>query len=177
MLLISVKNVPKGQHHFHAHSLLRSCLGSMGIDYNENTPIVKNKLGKPSLADFPNVHYNLTHADGIAACIVSNKQCGIDAEKIRPYRENVIKRIFSDAEKTMFDNTPQELRNKLFFRLWTLKESYVKAIGIGVSYPMNTVEFSFQDNQIISNIQDYSFTQYIIDNEFIVAVCQKICYN
>lgn len=174
MLLISVKNVPKEQHHSHAHSLLRSCLGSMGIDYNKNSQVVKNKLGKPSLADFPHVHYNLTHADGIAACIVSKNHCGIDAEKIRSYRENVVRRVFSDAEKAMFESAPQEQRNRLFFRLWTLKESYVKAIGIGVSYPMNAVEFSFQDNRIISNIQDHAFRQYEIDGEFIVAVCEKL---
>ena len=118
------------------------------------------------------MHYNLSHADGTAACIISCYECGIDAERIRPYRPNVVKRAFSDSEKALIENTPECERDELFFRLWTLKESYVKAIGIGVSYPMQTVEFCFNGREIISNIENCRFKQYVIDQKFIVSVCE-----
>lgn len=175
MLIISIKELPKEAQHSHAHRLLRECLRPYGIDYSESTKIIKGELGKPSLADYPDVHYNITHADGIAAAVSCKKECGIDAERVRKYRPNVIKRAFSEGEKTLIENTPEEERDLLFFRLWTLKESYVKAIGIGVSYPMNTAEFSFDGDEIITNIEGYSFKQYVLrDGAFVVSVCEKI---
>lgn len=174
MLIISLKELPHDAQHEYAHRLLRECLRLCGIDYGENTRITLGEHGKPSLADYPDIHYNVTHADGITACLVSSRECGIDAEKVRPYRPNVIKRAFSENEKALIENAPEAERDLLFFRLWTLKESYVKALGIGVSYPMNTAEFSFDGDEIVSNIDGYSFKQYVIDGQFAIAVCKKI---
>ena len=117
----------------------------------------------------------MSHADGIAVCLLSDKECGVDCEGVRPYRPNVVKRSFSDSEKFLIENASETERDLLFFRLWTLKESYVKAIGIGISYPLNTVEFSFGDNKRTSSVKDYRFRQYILKNgRFIVSVCEKI---
>lgn len=175
MLIISLKKLPKSGQHEYAHKLLRECLKPFGIDYTENTSIAKGEHGKPSLAEHPHIQYNVTHADGIAACIAAENECGIDAENVRPYRPNVIKRAFSESEKALIENAPDEEKNLLFFRLWTLKEAYVKALGIGVSYPLNTAEFSFDGGEIISNTEGYSFKQYVLgDREFVVAVCEKV---
>lgn len=176
MLLISLKEVPKKEQRTHAHNLLRECLRTRKIEYiTDETPIVRNKHGKPSLAEYPEIKYNLSHADGIAACLLSDRECGVDCEGVRPYRPNVVKRSFSENEKLMIENTGETERDLLFFRLWTLKEAYVKAIGIGISYPMNTVEFSFDDSKITSSVKDYRFRQYILkDGKFIVSVCEKI---
>jgi 4'-phosphopantetheinyl transferase len=170
MLVISLKDVPHSEHHSHAHSLLNSCLKIIGISPDSAT--LKGSYGKPYLADYPHIHYNITHANGIAACIVAKSECGIDAEKIRPYRPNVVKRAFSSSEKEMIENSPESKRDMLFFRLWTLKESFVKTIGVGISYPMNTVEFSFSGDEIISSADGYRFRQYIIDDRFVVAICE-----
>ena len=174
MIIISLKKVPKKEQGDHAHLLLKTCLEKKGISYERNkTPVTRNSHGKPSLTEFPDIHYNLSHADGITACMLSDGECGIDCENIRDYRPNVIKRAFSESEKILIENTPEDEKNLLFFKLWTLKESYVKAIGIGISYPLNTVEFSFDGNKIISNMTDYFFKQYIIKNSYVVSVCER----
>ena len=173
MIIISVKDIPKKQQHSHAHNLLRECLKHYDIDYNENTAVNKSDMGKPSLAEYPDIHYNLSHADGIACCMVADAECGIDCERIRPYRPNVIKRSFSDNEKFLLESTPESERDKIFFMLWTLKESYVKATGTGISYPLNTVNFSFDSGIINTNIQGYTFRQYIIRDEYIISLCIK----
>ena len=80
MLMISIREMDKKELHTHAHRLLRECLRPLGVDYGEDTPVTKGKMGKPSLADRPDIHYNLSHANGIAACIVSEQECGIDCE-------------------------------------------------------------------------------------------------
>ena len=173
MLMISMTDLDKKAVRAHAHKLLRECLKPMGVDYGEDTPVTKGKMGKPSLSERPDIHYNISHADGIAACIVSDRECGIDCEKVREYRPNVMKRAFSEKERKMVESAPEKERDILFFRLWTLKEAYVKAIGIGISYPMNEVEFSFRGNEIISDRKGCRFRQYIIDKgRFVTAVCE-----
>lgn len=175
MLMISIKDIPKKEQHTHAHNLLRECLKLFNIDYSESTATEKNRYGKPSLTDFPDIKYNLSHADGISVCIISDVECGIDCENVREYRPNVLKRAFSDDERNMILSVPENQRDLLFFRLWTLKESYIKAIGTGLSFPLNEVNFSFADNKIISNIKDHRFKQYILkDKKYIVSICEQI---
>lgn len=177
MIIISVKSVPKGEQHSHAHRLLRECLKARGIEYSEKTAITKNKYGKPSLTDYPEIFYNVSHGDGIAGCIVSDKECGIDCENVREYRPNVLKRAFTEAEQALVKNAPENERDLMFFRLWTLKESYIKAIGVGLSFPMKNVGFSFENGNISSNVSGYRFRQYILkNNKFIVSICEKTVF-
>lgn len=173
MLMISMIDMDKRAFHGHAHKMLRECLRKKGIEYSDDTPIVKGKLGKPSLKEHSDVHYNISHADGIAACIVSERECGIDCENVRDFRPNVMKRAFSVKEREMVENAPESEKNLLFFRLWTLKEAYVKALGIGISYPMDTAEFSFDGNNIITEIENCSFRQYILKGgKYVVSICE-----
>lgn len=173
MLIISMADIDKRQQHGHAHKLLHECLKLRCVKYNDATPITKGKFGKPALAERPDIHYNLSHADGIAACIISDYECGIDCENVRAYRPNVLRRVFSENERKMFEYTPENEKDILFFKLWTLKEAYVKAIGVGISYPMNSVEFSFSGDEIISNRDECRFRQYTIDGgKYVVSVCE-----
>ena len=175
MLLISIMDIDRSSHHSHAHALLRECLKPYGIAYNEDTPLIKSDMGKPSLAGHPEIHFNLSHANGIAACIVSGSECGIDCEKVRSFRENVVKRAFSEREKELIYSNPEENRDLLFFRMWTLKEAYVKALGVGISYPLSTTGFTFENGRIITDISGYRFRQYLIrGGEYVVSTCEKI---
>ena len=173
MLIISMADIDKRQLHDHAHKLLRECLKLRCVEYNDTTPITKGKFGKPALAERPDIHYNLSHANGIAACIISDYECGIDCENVRAYRPNVLRRVFSENERKMFEYTPENEKDILFFKLWTLKEAYVKALGVGISYPMDTAEFSFDGENIITDIENCRFRQFILKNgSFVVSVCE-----
>lgn len=174
MMLISLADIEKKDQHIHAHRLLRECLKSYGINYTESTPIVKGRYGKPMLGEHPEIHFNLSHADGIAACIVNDIECGIDCEKIRDFRPNVLKRVFSEQERAFFDSVPDDEKNSVFFRMWTLKEAYIKAIGTGLSFPMNKAEFLLSESGLSTNLEKYKFKQYIIHEEFVVSVCTTI---
>ena len=173
MLLISLKELEHKEYHAHAHNLLRECLKVYGIAYSEDTPINKNDMGKPSLAEYPHIHFNLSHAKGISACIVSGSECGIDCEQVRKCSQGVMRRAFTESERALVESLPEDQHDLMFTRLWTLKESYVKAIGIGVSYPLNTVGFSFSGSSIISTKKDCSFRQYLIQGgRYVVSVCR-----
>lgn len=174
MIAVSLINLDKKEQHTHAHSLLRECLKPFGIDYNEFTPIIKGRYGKPALEEHPGIHFNLSHAEGIAACIVCGRECGIDCERIRDFRPNILKRIFSEQEQAYFRNLPDEEKNTAFFRLWTLKEAYIKAIGRGLSFPMNQAEFMLNEKGFTANIEGYEFRQCIIRGEFVMSVCVSL---
>lgn len=171
----SLETVQHSEQHSLAHSLLKDMLkGFYNIGYTEEMTEITEQ-GKPYLTDYPDVHFNLSHSDGITACIVENQECGIDCEKVREYRPNVMKRAFSEKEQALIESAPENERDMLFFTLWTLKEAYIKAIGKGLSFPMNKAEFIIEDGKITSNIADYEFRRYIIeDGKFVIATAVKI---
>ena len=93
--------------------------------------------GKPVLEGREDLHFSLTHCDGLAACLVAPAVCGVDAEAIRPLRARVLRRAFSPDEQAQVLGSP--CPDEAFFRLWTLKESYLKATGTGLSFPLARV--------------------------------------
>ncbi len=162
----------KNEQHSHAHKLLGECLKPYGL---QDEPLVYGSHGKPVLAGDTGVHFNLSHADGIAACIVSDRECGIDCECVREYRPKVARRVFTSAEKAMLEATPDSARDLLFFRIWTLKEAFVKAEGRGLSYPMSSVGFSFEGGSIVCTEAGWRFRQYILrGGEYVVSVCERV---
>lgn len=173
MLLISVIDVPRDGLHRHAHALLREALKPLKIAYTAETPIVRGAYGKPSFEEHPGVHFNLSHAKGIAACIVSGRECGIDCESVREFRPNVMKRAFTEAERELVLSAPKDERDLMFFRLWTLKEAYIKMIGKGLSFPLNEAVFGFDKGRIVANLGDCTFRQYIIKGSYVVSICER----
>ena len=96
--------------------------------------------GKPRLADYPNLHFNLAHSNGRALIIVSEKAVvGVDLEKVRsvPKLLALAKRFFKSSEYEAIVALPESLQPKQFFAYWTCKEAYLKAVGIGLSQISN----------------------------------------
>ncbi|RDU23284.1 4'-phosphopantetheinyl transferase family protein [Anaerosacchariphilus polymeriproducens] len=133
--------------------------------------IEKDLYGKPFLKDFPYIHYNISHCDGYIACGISNGPIGIDVENVREYPTKVLKRVFSDKEIEFVESANS--KNLKFFQLWTLKESYIKAIGKGLTYPIDKVNFEIlDDNEIKSNQSNSYFDQiFLEDGKFVLSVC------
>lgn len=102
---------------------------------------------KPSLAGIEKgvLNFNLAHSHGRAAYAFSrNRELGIDLELIR---ENfggaeIAQRFFSRSEIETLDTVPPELAAHAFFNCWTRKEAYIKAIGEGLSLPLDTFDVS-----------------------------------
>ena len=84
-----------------------------------------------------------------------------------------MKRAFSEAERRLVEKAPEEKRDFVFTRLWTLKEAYVKMRGVGIGFPLNEAEFDIKNGRIITNLKGCSFRQYIIKEKYIVSVCES----
>lgn len=123
--------------------LCRAVAIEKGMYLPEDCFIKKGKHGKPYLADYPELFFNISHTAGSVWLALDEEEIGIDAEHIRPVKESVIRKVLSPQEQEQYRQCPPDDREILFFRFWTLKESFLKAIGIGITVPLPSVSFSF----------------------------------
>jgi len=104
---------------------------------------VYNEYGKPFISGDQNrgaLSFNLSHSNGVALYAVARKRhVGVDVEYMREdfAMLEVAERFFSKNEFEALKTVPINQRAKAFFNCWSRKESYIKAIGMGVSYPLD----------------------------------------
>lgn len=138
----------------------------------------KNFYGKPFLCQYPFFHYNVSHSGDWVACVVHNKRIGVDIEKILPFDWQMAKGFFTRGEYWDLLNTKKE-RNTFFYDIWTLKESYVKAQGRGLSIPLNSFSvrkhtsdrITLTDMKTGKVITDFTCKQYKLNNQYRLSVC------
>lgn len=128
--------------------------------------------GKPYLSSHPHIHFNLSHCDAGVACGISDTPIGIDVETVRQIDDYVVRRVCSASEQEILkhsENTELE-----FTVMWTLKESWVKAIGDGLAFPLDRV--NVQGHSIIACgvFQDgYQARPYIVSFSVVLSVCLR----
>ncbi len=110
--------------------------------------------GKPVLLPGerqPRIHFNLTHSHGAIACAVrAAGEVGIDVEdeqRSLAYLE-LAERYFAPPEADHLRGLAGEERRAAFFSIWTLKEAFVKAIGQGLTYPLETFAFDLDCDRL-----------------------------
>jgi len=119
-----------------SHALLRYALSKYAELPASRWQFTRDENGKPELASPSAVSglcFNLTHTDGLSACIItSNRRCGIDAENIhRKNRLNAVaRRMFAEEEQVQLDVKNMQPQ---FYYFWTLREAFVKALGTGLA--------------------------------------------
>jgi len=89
--------------------------------------------GKPFFKEYPQICFNVSHAGHFAVAAFSEDDVGIDIEKTGRLQMRVASRFFTDAEQDWICNQNGE-QDRAFTRIWTRKESLIKAIGHGLSY-------------------------------------------
>lgn len=95
--------------------------------------------GKPYLAGEHGVFFNLSHSGDLVVCAISNREIGCDVQKLMDKKKNVAEHFFAREEYETILNQPSEReRQEMFFRLWTLKESFLKVTGEGMNLPMDS---------------------------------------
>jgi 4'-phosphopantetheinyl transferase len=105
-----------------------------------------NPYGKPFLNGNDFLRFNVSHSGGEALYGVTlGRAIGIDIERIRrlEHAAQIVESFFSDIEKDIFRGLPQHRRIRSFYNCWTRKEAYVKALGKGMSLPLNEFSVSF----------------------------------
>ena len=185
------------QLHEAAWRLFRRCLWRyMGLDlYKEESALLykqeaqedtlelflkkeigRDQFNKPYLIHYPNIYFNISHCEQMVACMIGHKPVGIDVEWIRPFSVAAMKKVCSKEEQEWIRAAHHS--EEAFFRLWTLKESYIKAVGKGLQIPMKSITFDLEKiGEIKGHIEDtqkYRFTQKVIEKRFVLALCESL---
>lgn len=103
--------------------------------------------GKPMLRDHPDLHFSLSHAGDYAMCSIGAQEIGNDIERVRSGKLRVADRFFAEEEKAWLyrADLPEEQESRMF-RLWTMKESFLKVTGLGMSLPLRDFTVSMEDD-------------------------------
>ena len=97
----------------------------------DDEQLITGKNGKPYLKN-KSTFFNISHSGDYAVLAVADSEIGVDIEKVTHYSEAVAMRCFTQEERDWLKTQPG---NEAFFRLWTAKESVMKATGFGFSLP------------------------------------------
>lgn len=92
----------------------------------------------------PGLRVNLSHTRGLAAVALTlEADIGVDVEWIERETSymDLAGRFFSPQEQRYLASKPENLQRHVFFALWTLKEAYIKAIGLGLAMPLSDFAF------------------------------------
>ncbi len=133
-----------------AHALLRQTLSAHAPRDPRAWTFSQGAHGKPMLADSADnrgaLTFNLSHTRGLVACVVSRSMdVGIDVERTGEGVDalDIARDRFSSQEVTALEQCDSAVRSTQFIELWTLKEAYTKATGVGVVDGMHTCTFTF----------------------------------
>lgn len=132
---------------YHSNDCQRHLIGELLARYalqkvsgqSHPFPFPTGDKGKPRPEGFNGIHFNVSHSGFWVVVATSGAEVGVDVERMRKVPEGVAYRFFSEPEKQLLDKAENEFEKAhIFFTLWTLKESFLKAIGKGLSKSLNS---------------------------------------
>ena len=132
-----------------AELLLRKALSDAGTDLTEFR-YAYGEHEKPALIDAPDFHFSISHSGNFVMVAAAYEEVGCDIERIGRADLRIAERFFSEPEKALLRGLPEEMKNAAFFRLWTLKEAFLKATGQGFSMPLDSFSICFEEDGRIS---------------------------
>lgn len=160
-----------------AELLLRSVICSeLGLP-NRSIALAVNAYGKPHLAGVPSFHFNVSHSGRWVVCLTDEHPAGVDVEKIAPFDPKIAYSYFTEAEVQYMEETPyaSDQQNR-FFQLWTAKESCIKAVGKGLSLPLQSfsvVPAITGDGSVTVEGDAWQLRQLDLDPGYSFTICCK----
>lgn len=141
--------------------------------------------GKPYLVNYPDIFFSLSHSGTLAVCAVSEEEIGVDVQEAVQIKKSIAERFFTREECELLQKTAAGGKEyeQLFFRMWSIKESYIKYTGLGMKQGLHTFSIDWEKQEIYENEngekkinQPCAFFQEIILKEkpdYTVSICSK----
>lgn len=158
--------------------LLRQACVDVGLGLAD-AHVAYGENGKPYLTDFPEVQFNLSHSGERVMCVLSPFETGCDVETIKGDRGRLAERFFMPEESAWIKHFETlEKQSDAFYRLWTLKECYMKVTGRGMSLMPDKFSLNVDENGNISlfhegNRMEYAFREIDLHDGYRYAYCIK----
>ncbi len=135
-----------------AHALLRHMLSEALGGYPRAWAFETGRSGKPALAVAhrrPRLHFNISHTRGLVACAIAGVPVGVDVEASDGDVPSAVAARFAPGERAMLAKAADAEYRTMFFRLWTLKEAYLKATGEGLSGRLDSPAFQLDPLRVM----------------------------
>jgi len=176
--------------HLTAWALVRTVLSRYAEVAPKDWGFTRNQFGKPRIAKPENcrLQFNVSHTTGLAICaVVLDAEIGVDAERFGRSLDamGLAQRFFADQEIAVLENCPEEEHLATFFRIWTLKEAYLKALGTGLTTRLDSFTMQLPTTSRPSPTQpprvtfleeshktpqDWHFAEFHLHNEYQIAL-------
>jgi 4'-phosphopantetheinyl transferase len=136
-----------------ARARLRQLLAERLGTRPEAIELTQGVHGKPALArrcGYPDLRFNVSHCEDVAVyAFASGREVGIDVEAVRALRDadEIAARFFSRRENEAYLGLDPSDRPLGFFKCWTRKEAFIKALGEGLSHPLDRFDVSLRPGE------------------------------
>ena len=162
-----------------ARGTLRYLLGKQFDRPPQTIEFCYGEYGKPSVVldndGSCNFHFNVSHSGELALCALGRRhRVGIDIEKLKPIQrlDSMMERCLSEEELAQVENETNLTR--AFLQRWTCKEAYLKAIGVGLSQSMKTIEVETMPLRLVCVPEDCENGWYLhsinVPDEYVSAL-------
>ncbi len=163
-----------------SRGLLRENLGHYtGVNPSEIV-FTYNNHGKPGIKpehNRENIKFNVSHSRDLAVyAICANREIGVDLEYIREVSsaDRIIKRFFTSEEKDYYNSLPRYKKKMAFFTLWTRKEAYSKARGMGIGLPLKEYDLNLLPNSTETYARSkWSLIDIEVDKDYLAALATE----
>ncbi|MBP6978858.1 MAG: 4'-phosphopantetheinyl transferase superfamily protein [Bacteroidales bacterium] len=165
---------PDAQRSLFGELLIRCLLCKKLSIHNADLRIEYEEKGKPYVQNYP-IHFNMSHSGSWIVAAFSGHPVGIDVEQVKKCRTGIARRFFNESEFQSLMDTPEPERSEYFYTLWTLKESYLKALGKGLTLPLSSFIIKKTQGEYLVHINgkfaDVHLRIIPLEKDYVLAVC------
>lgn len=136
----------------------------------------KNEKGKPYIKNFNDIHFNISHSGDWIICGVHNSPIGVDLELIKDIDFNTLIYYMNSKEINDFLSLPTQQKKHYIYSLWTIKESYIKYLGKGLSLSgLKDISINVKDKKLYDSPYSTKVNFYVNESipNYILSICTK----
>ncbi|MBW9154570.1 4'-phosphopantetheinyl transferase superfamily protein [Clostridium estertheticum] len=133
-----------------------------------------NKWGKPELLNNSKIHFNISHSGEWVVVGIATEPIGVDIQKIGEIDLSIMKNCFSKMENEYILSLCKNSRKDAFFKLWTLKEAFIKSKGMGLYMPLDSFSIDISSYKpILYNDKNEKCQLSVnrIEKDYFMAIC------
>lgn len=124
---------------------------------NSEVSFEYNQYGKPCIKRYTDYNFSISHSKDYIVYVSDIHPIGIDIERIKNANIGLAKRFFTPKEYSHIVSSNS--LDDSFFKVWTIKEAYIKMLGMGLHKPLSSFDiFSLDCNIYNTTIEDYSIS-------------------
>lgn len=135
---------------------------------------VYGKQGKPAVEEPAGFYFSLSHSGDYVLCSVADREIGADIQQTGSrVKETMLRRVMTEKEIKAYNCLKDEDKKKAFYRCWTIKESYCKLTGRGLSEDMRFFQIDPSCNRILGQTGELKavFQEYLWEEAYYISIC------